>query len=81
MYLCVTGIKVCFFLRFFFWILEQEFNDTKGVIRIRNSKKDRQHSGQKKTDKQQYTKHYKKAKDRATRTQLKSGVKSCDPEV
>ena len=30
---------------------EEEFKDTKGVIRIRNSKKDKQHNGQKKKDK------------------------------
>ena len=30
---------------------EEEFEDTKGIIRIRKSKKDRQHDGQKKTDK------------------------------
>ena len=30
---------------------EEEFEDTKGVIRIRISKKDRQHNGQKKKDK------------------------------
>jgi len=29
----------------------KEFEDTKGVIRIRKSKKDRQHNGQKKKDK------------------------------
>ena len=29
----------------------QEFEDTKGLIRIRKSKKDRQHNGQKKKDK------------------------------
>ena len=29
-------------------ILEEEFGDIKGVIRIRKSKKDRQHNGQKK---------------------------------
>jgi len=34
----------------------EEFEDTKGVIKIRKSKKDRQHNGQK--DKQQSTKHY-----------------------
>ena len=27
-------------------IVEEEFEDTKGVIRIRKSKKDRQHNGQ-----------------------------------
>jgi hypothetical protein len=31
--------------------------DTKGVIRIRKSKKDRQHNGQKKKDKQRSTKY------------------------
>ena len=36
----------------------EEFEDTKRVIRIRNSKKDRQHNGQKKKDKQRSTKHY-----------------------
>jgi hypothetical protein len=36
---------------------QEEFEDTKGVIRIRISK-DRQHNGQKKKDKQLSTKHY-----------------------
>ena len=36
---------------------QEEFEDTKGVIRIRLSKKDRQHNGQKKKDKQPSTKH------------------------
>ena len=31
--------------------LQEEFDDTKGVIRIRKSKKDKQHNGQKKKDK------------------------------
>jgi hypothetical protein len=31
--------------------LSEEFEDTKGVIRIRKSKKDRQHNDQKKKDK------------------------------
>ena len=30
---------------------EEEFEDTKGIIRIRKLKKDRQHDGQKKKDK------------------------------
>ena len=30
---------------------EEEFEDTKGIIRIRKSKKDKQHDGQKKKDK------------------------------
>ena len=36
----------------------KEFEYTKGVIRIRKSKKDMQHNFQEKKDKQQYTKHY-----------------------
>ena len=36
----------------------EEFEDTKGVIRIGKSKKNRQHNGQKKGDKQQSAKHY-----------------------
>jgi hypothetical protein len=32
------------------YILEEEFGDTKGVIKIRKSKKDRQHNGKKKKD-------------------------------
>ena len=35
---------------------KDEFEDTKGVIRIGKSKKNRQHNGQKKTDKQRSTK-------------------------
>ena len=51
---------------------EEEFEDTKRVIRIRKSK-DRQHNGQKKKDKQRYTNITKKTKDRVTRTPLKTG--------
>jgi hypothetical protein len=50
--------------------LTEELDDTKGVIRIRKSKKDRQHNSQKKKDKkdkQRSTKHTHKIKDRATR--------------
>ena len=54
---------------------EEDFEDTKGVIRIRISKKNRQHNGQKKKlkkDKQRSTKHIHKTKDRVTRTTTKS---------
>jgi hypothetical protein len=39
--------------------LEEEFEDTQGVIKIRKSKKNRQHDGQEKVqkDKQRSTKH------------------------
>ena len=56
--------------------IHEEFEDTKGVIRIRKSKKDKQHNdpkekGQK--ERQRSTKHYieNHRKDRATRTPLK----------
>jgi hypothetical protein len=50
--------------------LFEEFEDTKGVIRIRISK-NRQHNGKKKvqSEKQRSTKHTYKTKDRVTRTQ------------
>jgi hypothetical protein len=51
----------------------EEFKDTKGVIRIRKSMKDRQHNGQMKNDKQRSTKHTHKTKDQVTRTPLKTG--------
>jgi hypothetical protein len=37
--------------KLFFFILQEEFEDTKGVIKIRKSKKDRQHNGETKQDK------------------------------
>ena len=49
--------------------LLEEFKDTKGVIRTRESK-DRQHNDQKKKDKQRSTGHTLKTKDRVTRTDL-----------
>ena len=63
-------------------MLKEEFEDTRGVIRIRVSK-DRQqneqkHKGQK--DNQRSTKHCTEDNDRATRTPLKAGVNSCVPE-
>jgi predicted peroxiredoxin len=51
--------------------IQEEFENTKGVIIIRKSKKD---DVQKKKDKQRSTKHTHKTKDRVTRTPLKTGV-------
>ena len=51
--------------------LKGEFEDTKGAIRIRISKKNKQHNGQK--DKQRSTRHTYKTKYRVTRTPLKTG--------
>ena len=56
----------------------QEFEDTKGVIRIHISKKSRQSNGQKKkykrTNNDQQNMHTNnKTKDRVTRTPLKTG--------
>ena len=56
------------------------FEDTKGVIRIRKSSKNRQHNGQKKKDKQRSTRHAHKTKDRVTQTPLKTGVNSGAPD-
>ena len=53
--------------------LQEEIEDTKGVIRISISKKNRQHNDQNKKDKQRSTKHKHKTKDRVTRTPLKTG--------
>jgi len=57
-------------------ILQEEFEDTKGVIRIRISKRNRQHNGQKKkykrTNNDPQNIHI-KTKDRVTRTPLKTG--------
>ena len=47
-------------------MFKEEFEDTKGVIRICISQKNRQHNGQEKNvqkDKQQSTKHTHKTKD------------------
>ena len=52
-YILSARLWVCFIdrcLSFFFWpmwlLFKEEFEDTKGVIRIRISKKNRQHNGQ-----------------------------------
>ena len=52
--------------------MKEEFEDTKGKIRIRISKNG-QHNGQRKKYKQRSTKHTHKTKDRVTRTPLKFG--------
>ena len=54
-------------------IIWEQFEDTKGEIRNRISKKNRQYNAQKKKDKQRSTKHTYKTKDRVTRTPLKTG--------
>jgi len=53
--------------------VRKEELDTKRVVRIRKSKKDRQHNDQTKKDKQRTTKHTHTTKDRVTRTPLKTG--------
>ena len=53
--------------------LQNEFEDSNGVISIRKSKKDRQHNGQKKKVKQRSIKHTHKTKYRVTQTLLKTG--------
>ena len=59
------------------------FVDTKGVIRNRNSKKDRQHNGQKKKNKRtnnDLQNTTQKTKNQATWTPLKTLVNSDAPE-
>jgi hypothetical protein len=55
--------------------LKEELEDTKGVIRIRISKKNRQDNGQNKTiqkNKQRSARHTHKTKDQVTGTPLKT---------
>ena len=62
---------------------EEKISDTKGVIRIYKSKKNRQHNGQMKKDKRTNNElqHIsQKIKARATRTPLRPEVNSCAPE-
>jgi hypothetical protein len=62
--------------------MEEEFEDTKGAIRIRISKKNRQHNDQEKVQKetQRSTKHTYKTKDPVIRTPKTPGVNSGAPE-
>jgi hypothetical protein len=58
------------------------FEDSKGVIRIRKSSKNRQHNGQMKKDKQRSTRHTHKTKVRVTQTPLKTmGELGCSGRV
>jgi hypothetical protein len=68
----ITGMRLTITSRCIKWLWE-EFEDTKGVIKIRKLKKNRQHNYPKKKDKQRSTKHTHKTKDRVTRTPLKIG--------
>jgi len=64
-------------------VFQEEFEDTKGVIRSRKSKKNRQYNGQKKKDKRtnnDLQNTTQKTKDRVTQNPLKQGVNSCAPE-
>jgi len=59
-------------------VYKVEIEDTKGVIRFRKWKTDRQQKGQK--AKQRSTKHTHRNKDRVTRTPLNTGMKLDAPE-
>ena len=68
--------------------MQEELEDTKGVIKIRILKKNRQHIGQKKEYKRtnnDLQKHTHKTRDRVTRTTIKTGgeiiilIFSCPP--
>ena len=63
-------------------IIKEKFEDTKGIIRIRISKKNKQHNGQKKKYKGRFTKHTHRTKDRVTQTPLKTrGELMCSGRV
>jgi hypothetical protein len=64
----------------FLFQFSREFEDTKGIIRISISKKNRQHNGQKKKYKKRSKKHTHKATDWGTHTPKKTGVNSGAPE-
>jgi hypothetical protein len=67
--------------RFVCAVMKEEFEDTKRIIRMRQSE-DRQRYGQKKKDKPGSTKHTPKTRDRVTRTPLKTGVElNCSGRV
>jgi hypothetical protein len=76
----VVILQTCLFPRYGkrkrqFHFEQKEFEETKGAIRLRISK-NRPHNGQRKKiqkDKQRFTKHTYKTKDRVTRTPLKTG--------
>jgi hypothetical protein len=55
------------------WMDKKMLKIPKGIIRICKSKKDIQHNGQKKNDKQWSTKHTHKTKDQVTQTLQKTG--------
>ena len=65
--------KDCVLLHCSMLTIIEEFEDAKGVIRIRKLKKNRQHNGQKKKDNKRSTKHTHKTKDWVARTPLKIG--------
>ena len=69
-----TDLLVCDY-----FLVYEEFEDTKGVIGIRKLKKDRQHNGQKKKGKRTNNDPHNmthKTKNRVTRTPLKPVVNS-----
>ena len=67
--------RLCYCCESNTFFLSEEFEDTKGVIRIRISKKNKQQWPKEKVqkDKQRSTKHTHKSKDRVRRTPLKNG--------
>ena len=82
---CLIKHLNMFIDRQYLQISKEEFEDTKGAIRIRISKKNRQHKGTKEQvqrDKQRSIKHTFITKDRVTRTPLKTeGELRCSGRV
>ena len=71
----LTSVLADFIIRMTACPMHEEFEDIKGVIRIRISKKKDNRMARRKStkDKQRSTKHIHKTKDRVTRTLLKRG--------
>ena len=67
----IYNAHVSNYLNFIIIQIDEEFEDTKGVIRIRHSKKNKQNNDQTKkvqNGKQRSTQHINKTGDRVTRT-------------
>ena len=76
--LCINYVIYRTWNRQTHWLLRRVWRYQREVIRIRKSKKNRQHNGQKKKDKR--TKHTHKTEDQVTRTSLKPGGELRCPE-
>ena len=77
---CIDRFPTLYVVVSAFCVQWEEFGDTKGAIRIRESKTTQWPKEKVQKDKQRSTKHTHKTKDLATQTPLKSGVNAGAPE-